>query len=118
MRSRRASRRCVGCARSRRRSDPTARALSCSHSCEVRLQLERARSPQDTHGSDLFVLTPSDATEDEDEVLVALAEELGGFVDVIGGAQHAAILVEPLEVLAGIEETVVRDRVCVLRQHG
>ncbi|KAF1332530.1 Serine/threonine-protein phosphatase, partial [Globisporangium splendens] len=51
-----------------------------------------------------------EATEDEDEVLVALAEELGGFVELIGGAQHASILVEPLEVLAGVEETVVRDR--------
>lgn len=51
-----------------------------------------------------------EATEDEDEVLVALAEELGGFVDLVGGPQHAAVLVEPLEVLAAVEETVVRDR--------
>ncbi|KAL3672437.1 hypothetical protein V7S43_003119 [Phytophthora oleae] len=51
-----------------------------------------------------------EATEDEDEVLVALAEELGGFVDLVGGADHAATLVEPLEVLASVEETVVRDR--------
>ncbi|CAH0482275.1 unnamed protein product [Peronospora belbahrii] len=51
-----------------------------------------------------------EATEDEDEVLVALAEELGGFVDLVGGAEHALALVEPLEVLAGVEETVVRDR--------
>ncbi|TYZ68847.1 hypothetical protein PybrP1_001847, partial [[Pythium] brassicae (nom. inval.)] len=50
------------------------------------------------------------ATEDEDEVLVALAEELGGFVELVGGAAHAAVLVEPLEVLATVEETVVRDR--------
>ncbi|TMW63863.1 hypothetical protein Poli38472_002804 [Pythium oligandrum] len=51
-----------------------------------------------------------EATEDEDEVLVALADELGGFVELVGGPQHAAVLLEPLEVLAGIEETVVRDR--------
>jgi hypothetical protein len=44
-------------------------------------------------------------------VLVALAEELGGFVDLVGGPAHAAVLVEPLEVLAAVEETVVRDRV-------
>uniref|UniRef100_M4BZL6 Phosphatase PP2A regulatory subunit A/Splicing factor 3B subunit 1-like HEAT repeat domain-containing protein n=1 Tax=Hyaloperonospora arabidopsidis (strain Emoy2) TaxID=559515 RepID=M4BZL6_HYAAE len=55
-------------------------------------------------------LTAAEATEDEDEVVVALAEELGGFVDLVGGAEHASILVEPLEVLAGVEETVVRDR--------
>jgi serine/threonine-protein phosphatase 2A regulatory subunit A len=53
----------------------------------------------------------AEATEDEDEVLVALAEELGGFVDLVGGPQFASVLVEPLEVLAGVEETVVRDRV-------
>ncbi|KAI9910105.1 hypothetical protein PsorP6_010689 [Peronosclerospora sorghi] len=51
-----------------------------------------------------------EATEDEDEVLVALAEELGGFVDLVGGAEYASTLVEPLEVLAGVEETVVRYR--------
>ena len=55
-------------------------------------------------------LTAAEATEDEDEVVVALAEELGGFVDLVGGAEHASILVEPFEVLAGVEETVVRDR--------
>ncbi|KAJ0401396.1 hypothetical protein P43SY_000039 [Pythium insidiosum] len=51
-----------------------------------------------------------EATDDEDEVLVALAEELGAFVDLVGGPQHATVLVEPLEVLAAVEETVVRDR--------
>lgn len=43
-------------------------------------------------------------------MLVALAEELGGFVELVGGAAHAHGLVEPLEVLASVEETVVRDR--------
>ncbi|KAI9909649.1 hypothetical protein PsorP6_015123 [Peronosclerospora sorghi] len=55
-------------------------------------------------------LGPEQATEDEDEVLVALAEELGGFVDLVGGAEYASTLVDPLEVLAGVEETVVRYR--------
>ncbi|KAI9915627.1 hypothetical protein PsorP6_006853 [Peronosclerospora sorghi] len=50
------------------------------------------------------------ATEGENEVLVALAEELGGFVDLVGSAEYASTLVEPLKVLAGVEETVVRDR--------
>ncbi|KAI9917001.1 hypothetical protein PsorP6_017192 [Peronosclerospora sorghi] len=50
------------------------------------------------------------ATEDEDEVLIALAEEIGGFVDLVGSAEYASTLVEPLEFLAGVEETVVRDR--------
>ena len=53
----------------------------------------------------------SEATEDEDEILVTLSEELGGFVDLVGGSTHAACLLEPLEALAAVEETVVRDKV-------
>lgn len=48
--------------------------------------------------------------EDEDEVLAALAEEMGNLIEQVGGASHAAVLVETLEALAGVEETVVRDR--------
>ena len=53
----------------------------------------------------------AEATQDEDEVLVALAEALGDFVNLIGGARFAPKLLEPLEVLAATEETVVRDQV-------
>ncbi|TDH70986.1 hypothetical protein CCR75_001139 [Bremia lactucae] len=60
--------------------------------------------------SDLLPFLRAEATDDDDEVLVALADELGGFVDLVGGAEHAAALVKPLEVLAAVEETVVRDR--------
>jgi hypothetical protein len=49
--------------------------------------------------------------EDEDEVLLALAEELGTFVEFTGGADHAHVLLPPLGVLAGVEESVVRDKV-------
>ena len=54
----------------------------------------------------------AEATEDEDEILVTLSEELGGFVDLVGGPNHAPCLLEPLEALAAVEETVVRDKVC------
>ena len=47
---------------------------------------------------------------DEDEVLLALAEQLGGFVQLVGGDKHAYVLLDPLESLACIEETVVRDK--------
>lgn len=47
---------------------------------------------------------------DEDEVLFALAEQLGGFVPLVGGDKYAYELLEPLEALACIEETVVRDK--------
>lgn len=54
--------------------------------------------------------------EDEDEVLTALSDELGGFVEYVGGPQHAHVLLSPLENLASIEEPLVRDK--VRRYHG
>ncbi|XP_044732294.1 serine/threonine-protein phosphatase 2A 65 kDa regulatory subunit A alpha isoform isoform X2 [Chrysoperla carnea] len=47
---------------------------------------------------------------DEDEVLLALAEQLGGFTNLVGGPDYAHCLLPPLESLATIEETVVRDK--------
>lgn len=47
---------------------------------------------------------------DEDEVLLALAEQLGGFIPLVGGEKFAYLLFQPLESLACIEETVVRDK--------
>jgi serine/threonine-protein phosphatase 2A regulatory subunit A len=41
---------------------------------------------------------------------LALGEELGGLVDLVGGKDYAHVLLGPLESLAGVEETVVRDR--------
>lgn len=54
-----------------------------------------------------------DSLDDEDEVLLALAEELGqGFVEYLGGPAYAHLLLGPLENLAAVEETVVREKVC------
>lgn len=50
--------------------------------------------------------------EDEDEVLTALSEELGNFVEYVGGAEYGHVLLSPLENLAAIEEPLVRDKVC------
>lgn len=47
---------------------------------------------------------------DEDEVLLAMAEQLGQFVDRVGGPEYAYTLLPPLENLSSVEETVVRDR--------
>lgn len=53
-----------------------------------------------------------DSVEDEDEVLLALAEELGkGFEEYVGGPKFAHVLLGPLEVLSAVEETLVRDKV-------
>ncbi|KAL2416432.1 Protein phosphatase PP2A regulatory subunit A [Exophiala dermatitidis] len=51
-----------------------------------------------------------DSVEDEDEVLTALAEELGNFVEYVGGPEYAHVLLAPLENLAAIEEPLVRDK--------
>jgi len=50
------------------------------------------------------------STDDEDEVLLALADELGNFVDYVGGPEFVHVLLPPLENLASVEETVVREK--------
>ena len=52
------------------------------------------------------------STDDDDEVLVAMAEQLGQFVPYVGGKEYAYKLLEPLEKLAHVEEMAVRDKVC------
>ena len=54
---------------------------------------------------------PIESVEDEDEVLTALSDELGSFVDYVGGPPYGHVLLSPLENLAGIEEPLVRDKV-------
>lgn len=56
----------------------------------------------------------SESVEDEDEVLTALSEELGGLIDHVGGPEHAHCLLSPLENLAAIEEPLVREKVGLL----
>ena len=56
-----------------------------------------------------------DSVDDEDEVLLALAEELGkNFEEYIGGPEHAHVLLGPLENLSAVEETLVREKVRLL----
>ncbi|KIW01240.1 uncharacterized protein PV09_07283 [Verruconis gallopava] len=51
-----------------------------------------------------------ESVEDEDEVLTALSEELGNFVEYVGGPEYGHVLLSPLENLAAIEEPLVRDK--------
>jgi hypothetical protein len=44
-------------------------------------------------------------------VLTALSEELGNFVEYVGGPEYGHVLLSPLENLAAIEEPLVRDKV-------
>lgn len=67
-----------------------------------------ALGPERTRAELLPFLT--DTMDDDDEVLLALADELGNFVDEIGGPAHASCLMDPLESLSTVEETTVRDK--------
>ncbi|KZT54376.1 putative ser/thr protein phosphatase 2A regulatory subunit A [Calocera cornea HHB12733] len=52
-----------------------------------------------------------ESLDDEDEVLLALADELGrGLEDQLGGKEYAYLLLGPLENLAAVEETLVREK--------
>ena len=52
----------------------------------------------------------TDTQCEEDEVLLALAEQLGSFTPLVGGSEFSSCLLPPLESLATVEETVVRDK--------
>lgn len=44
-------------------------------------------------------------------MLTALSDELGNFVEYVGGPEYGHVLLSPLENLATIEEPLVRDKV-------
>lgn len=69
-----------------------------------------ALGPQRTR--DELIPFLQDQLDDEDEVLLVLAEELGTFSEYVGGKEHAWTVLGPLENLAAVEETLVRDKVC------
>lgn len=58
-----------------------------------------------------------DSVEDEDEVLTALSEELGNFIEYVGGPEYGHALLTPLENLAAIEEPLVREKVGFPPEH-
>ncbi|XP_065322764.1 serine/threonine-protein phosphatase 2A 65 kDa regulatory subunit A alpha isoform-like [Gordionus sp. m RMFG-2023] len=67
-----------------------------------------ALGPERTRSELVPFLT--EAIYDEDEVLLALAEQLGQFTSLVGGPEYVQCLLPPLEGLATVEETIVRDK--------
>jgi serine/threonine-protein phosphatase 2A regulatory subunit A len=59
-----------------------------------------------------------DLMDDEEEVLLALAEILGQFLDYVGGPAHAMHVIKILEKLCQVEETTVRDKVISNRSNS
>lgn len=51
--------------------------------------------------------------DDEDDVLVVLADQLSQLVDSVGGTDYAHCLLTPLENLSTVEEPSVREHVRV-----
>lgn len=49
--------------------------------------------------------------DDEDEVLLALAESIPTLLEHIGGSSYYYILLEPLEKLTQVDEVAVREKV-------
>lgn len=54
--------------------------------------------------------------DDEEEVLLALAEVLGAqFLDYVGGPAHSMSVIKILEKLCQLDESTVRDKVFAWR---
>jgi serine/threonine-protein phosphatase 2A regulatory subunit A len=53
----------------------------------------------------------SDLVDDDDDVLLALADSLGSFLEFVGGPKYAMHVLSQLETLCNVEESVVRDKV-------
>ena len=79
------------------------------NSMEKLLTIAKALGPERTRGELIPFLTES--IDDEDEVLLVLATQLGDLVECSGGGMHAFHLLLPLESLATVEESTVRDKV-------
>ncbi|KAG0193517.1 hypothetical protein DFQ28_004850 [Apophysomyces sp. BC1034] len=67
----------------------------------------RERQPTRPYTSMNFL---TDSIDDEDEVLLAVADELAGFSEYVGGPEYAHYLLGPLENLSAVEEVLVRDK--------
>ena len=74
------------------------------HTISIALGKERSRNELLPYIMDLM--------DDDEEVLIVLAEALNGqFLEHIGGSLFAPHLFKPLERLCEVEESTVRDKV-------
>ncbi|CAO3586864.1 unnamed protein product [Absidia cylindrospora] len=67
-----------------------------------------ALGPQRTR--DELIPFLNDSIDDENEILLAVAEELGNFIEFVGGPEFAHTLLRPLENLSAVEEILVREK--------
>ncbi|PWA59821.1 protein phosphatase 2A subunit A2 [Artemisia annua] len=69
-----------------------------------------ARALGEEHTRKELIPFLSENNDDDDEVLLAMAEELGVFITYVGGVEYASVLLPPLETLCTVEETCVREK--------
>mmetsp|Transcript_30581 Transcript_30581/g.97616 ORF Transcript_30581/g.97616 Transcript_30581/m.97616 type:complete len:615 (-) Transcript_30581:576-2420(-) len=70
-------------------------------------EISRAFGPERTRREILPFL--QETADDEDEYLLAMAQQLGAMTDSVGGPEFLPALLGPLEILACAEERAVRD---------
>lgn len=86
-------------------AETTARVASARALPRVATALGAARTR-----TELVPFLSESAADDDDDVLLAMAEELANLIEHVGGGEHCACLLGPLEVLATVEESLVRER--------
>jgi serine/threonine-protein phosphatase 2A regulatory subunit A len=71
--------------------------------------IARALGPERTRNELIPFLI--ELTDDEEDIVIALGQALGDFVNLVGGPSHALSLLKPLEILVCVEEIAIRDKV-------
>lgn len=72
------------------------------------LQIAQALGPERTR--DELIPFLSESTDDDDEVLHTIAEKLGELCSCVGSDEYVHRLLVPLELLATVEESAVREK--------
>lgn len=71
------------------------------------VRISNALGPERTRNE--LVPFLEETTDDDDEVLVVIAGKIGEMSELVGGAEHVHCLLGPLELLATVEESTVRN---------
>ena len=77
------------------------------NACKELVKVSQALGPERTRNELIPFL--SESTDDEDGVLCVVAQKLGEMVDCVGGTEYIHVLLEPLELLATVEESSARE---------
>lgn len=94
----------LGCRDELKNEDKALRLNSVKRLSTIALALGEERTRQE------LIPFVGECNDDDEEVLLAMAEELGKFVQYVGGTNYAYTLLPPLEQLCSVEETVVREK--------